>query len=67
MSLRAFHFVFMLSAIALSLLVGVWGVRSFQQAHDQSHLALGVGSFVSAVLLVGYLLWFRRKTIGSPS
>jgi uncharacterized PurR-regulated membrane protein YhhQ (DUF165 family) len=54
MSLRAFHIVFVIVTVALSLFVAMWGFREY--AHEQSTgaLALAILFLVTAVVLVIY-------------
>jgi lipopolysaccharide export LptBFGC system permease protein LptF len=47
MSLRIFHIIFVMVSVALSLWVGVWGVRN-------GSIALAVVFFISAVVLAFY-------------
>lgn len=54
MSLRAFHIVFIVVCVALSLWVGVWGIRGYMMERSGEALALGVVFLVSGVVLVVY-------------
>lgn len=54
MSLRVFHIVFITACVALSLWVGVWGIRDFMQERSGEALALGILFLVSGVVLVVY-------------
>lgn len=54
MSLRAFHIVFIVVCVALSLWVGVWGIRGFMTERSSGALALGILFLLSGVVLVVY-------------
>ncbi len=54
MSLRAFHIVFIVLCVALSLWVGVWGIRDYMAERSGGALALGILFLVSGVVLVVY-------------
>lgn len=63
MSLRAFHVLFILASIALSLMMAVWGGRMY--GTDQGtvwHLATAVGAMLTAALLAVYIVKFIRKS-----
>jgi hypothetical protein len=59
-SLKAFHVIFISAATLLALWLGAWAWG--QRDAGPSFGALAAGSFVAAVLLVGYETWFLRKT-----
>lgn len=61
MSLKSFHVFFVVVSTLLALLCGVWAVREHLHTGSAGMLAFGVGSFVAAVALVFYGLWFLRK------
>jgi uncharacterized membrane protein YozB (DUF420 family) len=54
MSLRAFHIVFIIVTVALSLYVTVWGIREFAQERDAAALGMAALFLVTAVGLVIY-------------
>jgi len=54
MSLRAFHIVFIVVTIALSLYVALWGIREFTEERSVSALALGLLFAAMAVALMVY-------------
>ncbi len=54
MSLRAFHIVFVIVTVVLSLYVALWGFREFSQERDTSALALAVLFLAAAVGLIIY-------------
>ncbi len=61
MSLRAFHIVFVICTIVLSLFVALWGIREFSEQRDVSSLALGILFLVTAVALMVYGKKVARK------
>ena len=64
MSLKAFHVVFIVVSMALCVVLGVWGTQDFAQSGSWVHLSLGVGSFIGAIALACYGVWFLRKLKG---
>ena len=54
MSLRAFHIVFIIVTVILSLFVALWGIREFAQERNGSALALAILFLVTAVGLMIY-------------
>lgn len=54
MSLRAFHIVFVIVTIVLSLYVALWGIREFSEERSASALTLGILFLVMAVGLMIY-------------
>ena len=54
MSLRVFHIVFIMVCVALSIWVGVWGIRDFMSQRSVGALALGIIFLLSGVVLVVY-------------
>lgn len=54
MSLRAFHIVFIVVTIVLSLSVGLWGIREYSEERSVSALALGILFFAMAIALMIY-------------
>jgi uncharacterized membrane protein YozB (DUF420 family) len=54
MSLRAFHIVFVVVTVILSLYVALWGIREYAQERDGSALALAVLFLATAVGLMIY-------------
>ncbi|HJZ84313.1 MAG TPA: hypothetical protein VKN99_04040 [Polyangia bacterium] len=59
--LYALHRVLISLAIALGVLVLVYGVLRFARTGDGWALAMGVGGVVAAGALALYLRWFLRK------
>ena len=57
MSLRAFHIVFVIVTILLSLGVALWGIREFTQERSTSALALGV---LFLALSVGMMIYGKK-------
>ncbi len=54
MSLRAFHIVFVIVTIVLSLYVALWGIREFSEERNAGALALGLIFAATAVALMVY-------------
>lgn len=54
MSLRAFHIVFVVVTIVLSLYVALWGIREFTEERSATALTLGVLFLAMAVGLMVY-------------
>jgi uncharacterized membrane protein len=54
MSLRAFHIVFVVVTVVLSLYVALWGIRQFTQERSVSALTLSVLFLAMAVGLMIY-------------
>jgi hypothetical protein len=54
MSLRAFHIVFIIVTVALSLYVALWGFREFARERSGGALALGIVFLIAGVALVVY-------------
>ena len=63
MSLRAFHVVFVVASIALTLAMAVWGGVTWGGGRGSGwHLAAAAGSLAAAGLLAYYAVRFVRKT-----
>ncbi len=58
MSLRAFHIIFVIVTVALSVFVTMWGIREFQQ--QQSTAALGLAM---VFLLTAIVLWIYGRKV----
>ncbi len=54
MSLRAFHIIFVVVTVILSLYVALWGVREYADERTASSLTLAIVFFVAAVALIVY-------------
>ena len=61
MSLKGFHIVLISLSSLLALLFGGWSVRAYVVTGSASHLAFAVTSFVGAIGLVFYVVWFARR------
>ena len=61
LSLRSFHLFFIAASIALSAMVGVWGIRSWRSTGAGGDLALGAFFIVVGILLALYGLKVRKK------
>lgn len=62
MSLRMFHLVFMTLVIIGADLIGAWAIRNYSETHDPSILLCGIVTLIGGFGLVGYVIWFVRKT-----
>ena len=61
MSLEAFHFVFIVFSTLLALGLGGWCIWVNLVEGNSMYLGGAIGSFVAAVALVIYGVWFYRK------
>ncbi|MGI9086661.1 MAG: hypothetical protein ACR2HH_02805 [Chthoniobacterales bacterium] len=61
MSLKAFHFVFITFSILLALGIGSWCLWIDLQADVSNYLVGAVCSYLAAVVLFVYGVWFYRK------
>jgi hypothetical protein len=59
MDLKKFHLVFIASAIALAVLVGIW-VLSHPDFSGAPRLLGALGAFAVAAALIVYEAWFLR-------
>ena len=60
MSLKAFHFIFVIFSTLLAIGIGAWCVWVNLVEGAPVYLAGAVASFASAVALVVYGVWFYR-------
>jgi hypothetical protein len=49
MSLRAFHIIFIIVTVVLSLYVALWGIREFAQERSSTGLVLAILFLITAV------------------
>jgi hypothetical protein len=61
MSLKAFHVFFVAVCLVLLLGSGWWGIRDYRDGGGDRSLYIGVGSFMGAVALGIYGVWFLKK------
>ncbi|HEX2831683.1 MAG TPA: hypothetical protein VHW00_01635 [Thermoanaerobaculia bacterium] len=54
MSLRAFHIVFVVVTVILSLYVALWGIREYSQERSMGALVLAIIFLATAVGLMVY-------------
>ena len=64
MSLKAFHVVFILVSLMLTIGFGVWAVKQYLSHGERLTLAMGIGSFASSLGLIVYGSWFLKKLKG---
>ena len=63
MSLRAFHLLFIIASIALSLMMAVWGGATYRTDGGTIwHLVMLIGALLTAGLLAAYAVSFVRKS-----
>ncbi len=62
MGLKTFHIFFIVVSTALCVAFGLWSIGDYS-AHGggTASLATGIGSFICALVLVCYGVWFLRK------
>lgn len=61
MSLKAFHFVFIIISLLLGLFLGGYGVRAYMEAGDLQDLFLAGFGLVMSVVLVFYFRHVQKK------
>jgi hypothetical protein len=61
MSLKGFHIVFITFSTLLALGIGVWCIWVNLVAGAPIYLAGAVFSFIAAIALIVYGIWFWRK------
>ena len=61
MSLKAFHFVFIIFSTLLAVGLGAWCVWVNLTEGNSNYLAGAIGSFLSALAFIVYGVWFYRK------
>jgi hypothetical protein len=61
MSLKGFHILFIILSTLLALGVGCWCIWVDLVEGAPVYLAGAIGSFIAAILLVVYGVWFLKK------
>jgi hypothetical protein len=61
MSLKAFHIVFVVASILVSLSFSVWGFLQYKESHYRLDAIYGVSGIVAAIVLVIYGKAVLRK------
>ncbi len=61
MSLKGFHIVFIILSTLLALAIGTWCIWVNLVEGEPVYLAGAIFSFVAAVALIAYGVWFYRK------
>lgn len=64
MSLKGVHIAFIVASLLLCAGFGAWAITDWRQSGASSSLYMGIGSFVSAVVLAIYGVWFLKKLRG---
>ncbi len=54
MSLRAFHIIFIIVTVVLSIYVSLWGIREFAEEQSRTGLTLAILFLITAVGLMVY-------------
>lgn len=49
MSLRAFHIIFVIVTVVLSVYVAIWGVREYVQERNATALAVAIVFFIAGI------------------
>lgn len=63
MSLKAFHILFIVLSVGLTLVVGAWGVQQYVREGSNGGLILAGIFFASGFLLVVYGVRFFKKLV----
>jgi len=61
MSLKAFHIVFIVSAVLMDLAFGILSFKNYIAESSPMYLVLGLLSFVFGIALIGYGVWFFQE------
>lgn len=61
MSLRSFHIFFIIVAIIMADIFGVWAIRDYRNSHDVLNLGLGIVTLIGGLAMAAYAFWFVRK------
>lgn len=61
MSLKGFHILFITVSTLLALGVGAWCIRANLAVGAPVYLLGAIGSFIAAIALMVYGVWFYRK------
>lgn len=61
MSLKAFHIVFVICSVLVSLSFAAWGFNEFTQTNERLHMIFGAIGVASAIALVIYGKVVLRK------
>lgn len=62
MSLKAFHFFFIIISVLLSAFFAGWCFNNYEELNNPLIYVFGVGSIGAMVGLAGYLIWFLKKS-----
>ncbi len=62
MSLRAFHFVFIIASILLCICLAIFAIANWQVTREFALLVFGIVTSALSVILTGYGLWFAKKS-----
>jgi hypothetical protein len=62
MSLKFFHQVIIFAGIGISLIFAWWCFTDPSVVHDSRYFIAGIAALFAALALVGYEIYFLRKT-----
>ncbi|MEO7934465.1 MAG: hypothetical protein ABIT76_15055 [Chthoniobacterales bacterium] len=62
MSLKAFHFLFIIIAIVLSIACSLIGWFAYRSSMEVAALAFGLGFSLLTVVMIFYGVWFLKKS-----
>ncbi len=65
MSLKALHLVFVTASVALTVWLSIWFLQTWSDSRERTDLVLGIGSALSAMVLLVYgrLVYKKLKNI----
>jgi hypothetical protein len=61
MSLKAFHLIFIVASVLLTVAFGIWGINQYASGGPRSDLLMGIVSLLMGIGLVVYGKYFLRK------
>ena len=61
MSLKAFHLIFVIASVLLTIGFGIWGINEYNHGGPTADLLMGIGSLFLAAGLIWYGKYFLRK------
>ncbi len=61
MSLKAFHIVFVLATLALTLFLTVWAYQEFARTQSSNHLTAAICAAVTSLMVLVYGRFFLKK------
>lgn len=61
MSLKGVHIAFIAVSLILCAGFGAWAIADWRESGESISMYLGVGSFLSGIVLAFYGVWFLKK------